>query len=138
MEKTEIIIKDGSTERKFLINKMSALQAEQWMYRAAFALGGSVDGLQNAFKGEASDVIHAILSIPYDKARPLLDDLLACCVLVQGNSLVRLDSESACATISSPLTLMKLRIEALRANFGFFFSGDGLTSLLAGDTETRA
>ena len=34
----EIKIQDGATEKRFTITKMSAYQAEQWLYRAAFAL----------------------------------------------------------------------------------------------------
>ena len=123
----EIKIQDGATEKRFTITKMSAYQAEQWLYRAAFALGG-----------DPQTLLRSILSVPYESAKPLLDDLLSCCTLVQGNALRRLTSAEACSAIESPLTLTKLRVESLKANFGFFFDGDALSSLMPQSTETPA
>ena len=117
-------MQDGTTLKSFTITPMSAYKAEQWMYRAAFAMGRNVDDIQQVFSDKPADLLKTILTIPYDEARPLLDDLLSCCTLVQGNALRRLEGESACAVIESPLTLTKLRIESLRRNFGFFFDGD--------------
>lgn len=138
MQTVDLKVLDGSNEKHFTVSKMSALQAEQWFYRAAFALGSSLDDVQEIFKGNASDMIHAILSVPYEKAKPLLDDLLACCTLVNGKVLKPLTSDGACALIESPLTLTRLRIEALRLNFGFFFDGDALSFLTGQSTETPA
>ena len=52
----EIKIQDGATEKRFTITKMSAYQAEQWLYRAAFALGRGVDDIQQVFSGDPSAV----------------------------------------------------------------------------------
>lgn len=86
----EIKIQDGATEKRFTITKMSAYQAEQWLYRAAFALGRGVDDIQQVFSGDPQTLLRSILSVPYESAKPLLDDLLSCCTLVQGNALRRL------------------------------------------------
>ena len=118
-EMDEIKIQDGATEKRFTITKMSAYQAEQWLYRAAFALGRGVDDIQQVFSGDSQTLLRSILSVPYESAKPLLDDLLSCCTLVQGNALRRLTSAEACSAIESPLTLTKLRVESLKANFGF-------------------
>ena len=123
----EIKIPAGATEKRFTITKMSAYQAEQWLYRAAFALGRGVDDIQQVFSGDPQTLLRSILSVPYESAKPLLDDLLSCCTLVQGNALRRLTSAEACSAIESPLTLTKLRVESLKANFGFFFDGDALS-----------
>lgn len=138
MESTKLQIKDGSSEKSFLIVPMSAYKAEQWMYRAAFAIGRSVEDIQQVFSGKPENVIKTILGVPYEQARPLLDDLLACCTLVQGQQLRPLSSPNACDAIENPLTLTKLRIESLKANFGFFFDGDALNSLIPQSTETTA
>lgn len=75
----EIKIQDGATEKRFTITKMSAYQAEQWLYRAAFALGRGVDDIQQVFSGDPQTLLRSILSVPYESAKPLLDDLLSCC-----------------------------------------------------------
>lgn len=138
MDVQKIAIQDGSTEKQFTITPMSAYQAEQWMYRAAFALGKNLDDIQQIFSGNTADLLRSILSIPYEAARPLLDELLGCCTLVQGKALRRLSSPEDCSSIESPLTLTKLRIESLKANFGFFFDGDALKSLMPQSTGTPA
>lgn len=138
MDVQTIEIIDGGKEKQFTITPMSAYQAEQWMYRAALALGKNIDDVQQVFSGNPADLLRSILSIPYEAARPLLDDLLACCTLVKGKSMRRLTSPEACSSIESPLTLTKLRIESLKANFGFFFDGDALSSLIQLNTETTA
>ena len=138
METTKIEVQDGATLKSFTLTPMSAYKAEQWMYRAAFAMGRNVEDIQQVFSGKPADLLKTILTIPYTEARPLLDDLLSCCTLVQGNALRRLSSESACDVIESPLTLTKLRMESLKLNFGFFFDGDALKSLMPQSTETPA
>lgn len=46
--------------------------------------GDNVDDIQQVFSDQARGFAKTILTIPYDEARPLLDDLLSCCTLVQG------------------------------------------------------
>lgn len=138
MKVTNLTIQDGESEKKFTISKMSALDAEQWMYRAALALGSSLDDLRGVFSGKPEKILQAVMQVPYEKAKPLLDDLLGCCSLVQGKMTKSMTSNAACAAIESPLTLTRLRIEALRLNFGFFFDGKSLNSLTGQDTETPA
>lgn len=138
MDVQKIKIQDGKSEKTFTITPMSAYQAEQWMYRVAFAMGSNLEDIRQVFSGKPNDLLRSILSIPYESARPLLDDLLGCCTLVQGKALRRLSTPESCSAIESPLTLTKLRIEALKANFGFFFDGDALNSLLPQGTGTTA
>lgn len=138
MKVTNLTIQDGESEKKFTISKMSAIEAEQWMYRAALALGSSLDDLQEVFSGSPEKILHAVMRVPYDKAKPLLDDLLGCCSIVQGKMTKSMASDAACASIESPLTLTRLRIEALRLNFGFFFDGKNLNSLTGQSTATTA
>lgn len=135
MDVKEIKINDCGVEKRFTITPMSAYRAEQWLYRAAFAMGRNVEDIQQVFSGKPTDLLKTILGIRYEDARPLLDDLLSCCTLVQGNALRKLTSPEACSVIESPLTLTKLRVEALRVNFGFFFDGDALKSLMQESTE---
>ena len=114
-----ITIQDRETEREFRIRRMPALQAEQWIYRAALAIGKNVGNLRSSVEGGANGLISAILRLNYDDAKPLLDDLLACCHLVNGKKFVQLTGTNI-NLIESPLTLVQLRVEAAKLNFDFF------------------
>ena len=132
-----IVLKDGSTERKFLIKSMGAYQAESWMYRAALAIGRNVNDVAGLFGGSKLAVIQTLFRINYTEAKPLLDELLECVYLVNGDGMVQL-SESNVSMIEVPTTLMRLRIEAFKQNFGFFTSGSEFSSLLGLPTEPTA
>lgn len=138
MDVQKITIQDGADKKNFTITPMSAYQAEQWLYRAAFALGRGAEDVQQVFSGNPADLLRSILSIPYESAKPLLDDLLACCAIVHGKSIRRLTNPDECSSIENPLTLTKLRIESLKVNFGFFFDGNALNSLIPQSTGTTA
>ena len=124
-----ITIQDRSTERQFRIRRMPALQAEQWMYRAALALGKNVGNLRSSIDDGTNGLMTSILRLDYLDAKPLLDDLLACCHLINGEQFVQLTGANA-SLIESPLTLVQLRFEAAKLNFDFFSDGT-LSSFLA-------
>lgn len=135
-----ISIKDGKLEDgtdRFLevrITTMSAYKAEQWLYRAILALGKGFDGSLNDIRKNHEVLLSAIASLDYQVAKPLLDELLACCEVINGNQTIRL-SESTCGIIQSPITLMKLRLESAKRNFAFFQDGGVLNSLFGEPTE---
>ena len=58
-----ITIQDGSTERQFRIRRMPALQAEQWMYRAALAIGKNVGDLRSSIEDGTNGLMTSILRL---------------------------------------------------------------------------
>lgn len=100
---------------KFVIRKMGAFSAEAWMIRAGLLLGAEVVQLQN--KRDFGDLLAALCKVKYEDAKPLLDELLDCCLIeVEG---VRKNVTPALHMVQLPTTLIRLRMEALKANFFF-------------------
>lgn len=111
-----IKLTDGNTPLTFVIKKMPATQAEAWMIKAATLIGRGSDFSTT----DSSDIVKALCSIPYKEGKELLDELLGCCYRVDGKVETQVDLSDCDGYISSPLTLLRLRIEAAKANFGFF------------------
>ena len=134
-EKT-IVIDDRGKSLTFKIREMSALQMEGWIARAGILLAGTgildetrVD-VRNAGEiaaGVARAVgesgISALGRLDYDKARPLLDELLSCCSRVDAGVEQPLTPDVLEGFIEDVRTLFTLRKEALALNFGFFAQG---------------
>lgn len=121
----ELSIQDGKRPVNIVIEKMDAYAAESWMIRAGLILGR--EAVNATDMKDYRGVIRALCQVNYEEAKPLLDELLACCSVKVGKLKKRLPSPGL---IESPLTLLKLRVEALRANFGFLFEGKNLPSLV--------
>ena len=122
-----IELKDGKTQRKFTIRKMGAYQAESWIIRASLACGRGGD-ITKLFSGDKTAIVETLLHVRYEDAKPLLDELLECVYLVNGEELTQLNEQTA-AVIESPMTLMRLRIERGKENLGFFTEGKGFGAL---------
>ena len=132
---TIIKLKDGSNTLTFSIHKMSATQAESWMLRAAAALGKNLD-LETG--GNEREIVRALCAIPFDDSKALLDELLACCYKVDGKAETQVDLADCDGYITSPLTLLQLRVAAAKANFGFFTELKGLFSRGGGSSRPTA
>lgn len=113
------------------IKTMGAYKAEQWMIRAVLALGKGFDGGLSDIRKDHSKLISAIAGLDYKTAKPLLDELLACCSLLNGEQVIQL-TESSCGLIQSPITILRLRLESAKLNFSFFQDGDAWNSLFGG------
>lgn len=143
MRKEETIhIEDGERELTFVIRQMSAWALEKWMYRAFILLaraGGdkiegfsiadakdAVKGIQRANRKTDSTIekmVQVIGGLDFDEAEPLLDALFDCVRLVpsEGTGVeMKLDRPTIEGNIESPITLLKLRMEVVKFNFGFF------------------
>jgi len=143
-EKT-IVIDDRGKSLTFKIREMSALQMEGWIARAGILLAGTgildetrVD-VRNAGEiaaGVARAVgesgISALGRLDYDKARPLLDELLSCCSRVDAGVEQPLTPDVLEGFIEDVRTLFTLRKEALALNFGFFAQGGPSASVKDG------
>ena len=119
---------DGGKTLTVSIHKMDSFQSEKWLMQVAFLLGKDISKIQRIddFKG----IISAIASVGYEKAIPLLDDLLHCCYIKNGNLETKVD-ESVKELIQNPLTLTRMRVDSAKVNFNFFSLDDALKSLTA-------
>lgn len=144
-EKIIVHIEDGERTLAFSIQQMSAWKLEKWMYKAFILLaragGSEIDGfsiaeaqdaikkVQRSTKGDASaleTVMRIVGGLDFEDAEPLLDSLFECVRLIPDESTgieLKLDRPVIEGNIESPLTLMKLRVEVLKLNFGFFQKG---------------
>ena len=112
MKEPKVIkLEDGGNQLTFKIYPFPATKAEDLMIRIALMTGKNLD-----IESEMGyrDVIKALVSVP------LLDELLSEVYKVDGKSEIKFSFDDADGYISSPLTILKLRIESFKANFGFF------------------
>lgn len=125
-----ITLEDRGNPLTFRLREMPASRLESWMTRVLLLLTGSgVDVPAGADLSSAGEYLmtqglKALGGVDYDKAKPLLDDLLTCChrVLPQGGELA-VTPESVDGYIEDVRTLFRLRVEALKLNLGFFGVG---------------
>jgi hypothetical protein len=128
----EIVLSDRGRELRFKIREMSATQLESWIMRALLLLGpalGRLDG-EDVGLGEAARALRSkglglLATIEYDKAKPLLDELLACCVRVDAGVSQVCTPTSVDGYVEDVRTLFQLRKEALTLNLSFFGQGLG-------------
>ena len=120
-------IKDGDQTLNVEIEKMNAFAAEDWLIRAGMALGKSATEVDKI--KDVRGLIGALCRVEYAEARPLLDKLLEGCYLVNGD--FRRSVADSATRIQSPITMMKLRIESGKENFGFLADGSEFGSLMS-------
>lgn len=125
-KETVVEIQDREQLLTFRIREMSATRLESWMFRAILILadaGAKLPGSPDmgaAGKYLAENGLTALAGLDYDKARPLLDELLGCCSRVVERVEERCTPQSVDAYIEDVKTLFALRVEALKLNMGFF------------------
>jgi hypothetical protein len=127
MARKEIVIDIQDREQllTFKIREMSATRLEDWISRALLLLGGSAAGRANgtdvytAGSFLLNKGLTALAGLDYEKARPLLDELLGCCSRMVERVEERCTRDSADAYILDVKTLFRLRMEAARLNLGF-------------------
>lgn len=136
-----VTLQDRGESRTFKIREMSATQLESWGVRALLLLSAAIDikGLEVG-NGMDFDVLNKLSSylfvngierlshIDYDKAQPLLDELLECCYRVDGGVEQKCTRNTVDGYISDIRTLLRLRGEALKLNFSFLADGASLES----------
>ena len=127
-EKT-VTIEDRGNPLTFRIREMPAVQLESWTMRAVLVLAGAGSdvpadgGVEGAAAYLAKHGLSALGRIDFDKAKPLLDEMLGCASRVVDRIEERVTPETADAYISDFRTLLKLRKECLALNFDFFSAG---------------
>ena len=156
MRKTELLkLVDDGAERTFRIRQMPATKAERWANRMAFLLGAVTDQLMELSKktedtenedSVLADVIKLVLSLDYEKAEPLYNELIECCEFVPDGSLngagIPCSQQTIDAQIIEPINLYRLRGAALKLNFRFFMgvlqSQDLLKNTITFSKNTQA
>lgn len=125
---------NGEKPLQVTIQKMNAFQAEAWLIKAGLLLGKGLaeeTGLNKEKFSDIGSIVRSLCSVDYEKSKPLMDELLACCYIVEGNYKKQVTANAA-DMIQSPITIMRMRIDSAKENFGFLLSGKGLSSLMEG------
>jgi hypothetical protein len=132
MRKTKTIkIQDRAQELTFEVTEMSAVQLERWIARAFLLLASSgvevPDGtnIEKAATILSSKGLNILSSIDYEKAEPLLNELLGCCSRVVEGVREKCTPHACELYIFEVATLLKLKKEALELNLGFLSGGIG-------------
>lgn len=128
----KIEIKDGKNTLKFEIRKMDAVTGERWFLKAISLVGKGlkmdIADITGANVG-VNDLIMALCNVPFDDAMTLLNDLLKCAYrVIDGKNTEQVDIDLCTGYITSPMTLLKLRMEIAKFNFSFFSEIGGLVT----------
>jgi hypothetical protein len=124
-KETIVTLQDRDQELTFKIREMPATKLESWIIRALLLIagsggqapGGSDIRAAGAFLAEKG--LAALGGIDFEKARPLLDELLGCCSILIDKLEKRLTPEIVDDHIQDVACLFKLRVEAVKLNLGF-------------------
>ena len=129
MRKEEtIVLEDDGNKLTFRIRQMSATQLESWIFRAVQVLGNALElpegaGLESIGKVLEKDGMKALAAIDYDKAKPLLDEMLGTASRVLDGVQYPCTLDTIDGDIGNVSTLLRLRMACFRANLGFFGNG---------------
>ena len=151
MIKTKIVtIRDGDKDLKFKIRQMPATEMESWVLRVA-QLAASADIEELDGKSGMESIIGAIMkkplkfisSVDYAKFKPLWDELLKSASKVDDRIEQQCDIENIDSYVSNFITLVRVRVEVLNLNFGFFSKESPSESpnngvLIKGATDSRS
>ena len=127
----EIQLEDRGKELDFVISEMPATQLESWIIRATLLVAGGFGGapgdidLQKAAAHLSERGLGLLSALSYEKAEPLLEEMLNCCQRKIDKHLEKCTSASVDGYIEDVTTLVKLRTEALKLNLGFLVAEDG-------------
>ena len=116
----------------FVITELDAYASEEWAGRALFAMinaGAEIpDNIASAgMAGLASLGVKALTKVPFDAAKPLLDEMLTC---VQIQPSPKVTRSLVDGDIEEVKTLLTLRKEVFNLHLSFFTQENPLTSEL--------
>lgn len=128
----KIEIKDGKNTLKFEIRKMDAVTGERWFLKVISLVGKGLKidvGAIAEANLSVNDLVMALCNVPFDEAMVLLNELLKCAYrIIDGKNSEQVDIDLCTGYISSPMTLLKLRMEIAKFNFSFFSEINGLVT----------
>ena len=129
-ETTFIADTGRDTGKQFIITEMSASQAESWAFRVILAVGNAGIEIPEGLASQGMAGLMAIgymnlLKIPFDAAKPLLDDMMGCVQIVPSSSIRRALIEE---DIEEVVTRLQLRMAVWSLHLYFFLDGSKSTS----------
>lgn len=121
MRKENIVrLMDGDEEKTFKVKQMSATRGERFVFKFVMLLGGEAEIEKMA---DPYALLGALSSKPFERVQELLDELIGCISRVNGGVETQLTPDNADGFIEEPMTLMKLRVEAIKLNDFFHLGG---------------
>jgi len=118
--------------KQFLITEMSASKAENWAFRVILAIGNAGIEVPEGLASQGMSGLLAIgymnlLKIPFDSAKPLLDEMMTCVQFLPSQNVKRNLMEE---DIEEVATRFKLRKAIWDLHMDFFFGSSQSTSEL--------
>ena len=131
-ESTFIAESGRDKDKQFLITEMSASQAEAWAIKVILAVGNAgieiPDGLASqGMSGLMAVGYMSLLKIPFEAAKPLLDEMMTCVQYAPSPTIKRPLIED---DIEEVTTRLALRKAIWNLHMDFFLGESGLTSEL--------
>jgi hypothetical protein len=118
--------------KQFLITEMSATQAENWAIKAVLAIGNAGIEIPDNLVSQGMAGLVAVgymnlLKIPFDAAKPLLDEMMGCVQYAPSPNVKRALIEDDIEEVSTRLALRKA---IWNLHMDFFLGESELTSEL--------
>ena len=122
--------------KEFLITEMSATQAESWAFRVILAIGNAGIEIPDNLASQGMAGLMAVgymnlLKIPFDAAKPLLDEMMGCVQIVPSANIKRPLIEDDIEEVKTRLLIRKAIWDL---HMDFFLDADKSTS----ESETQA
>ena len=116
--------------KQFLITEMSASQAENWAIQVILAVGNAGIEIPEGLASQGMSGLMAIgymnlLKIPFDAAKPLLDEMMNCVQIIPSANIKRKLVEE---DIEEVATRLQLRKATWNLHMDFFLNESKLTS----------
>ena len=121
-ETTFVADSGRDTGKTFLITEMSASQAENWAFRVILAIGNAGIEIPEGLAAQGMSGLMAVgymnlLKIPFNDAKPLLDEMMSCVQIMPSPNLKRALIEE---DIEEVVTRLQLRKEIWSLHTSFF------------------
>ena len=116
--------------KEFLITEMSATQAENWAFRVILAIGNAGIEIPDNLAAQGMAGLMAVgymnlLKIPFEAAKPLLDEMMGCVQIVPSPNVKRPLIEDDIEEVKTRLALRKAIWDL---HMDFFLDADKSTS----------
>ena len=116
--------------KQFLITEMPASQAENWAFKAILAVGNAGIEIPDNLASQGMAGLMAIgymnlLKIPFEAAKPLLDEMMTCVQIIPSANIKRKLVEE---DIEEVATRLQLRKATWNLHMDFFLNESKLTS----------
>ena len=126
-KESTITLDDDGNMLTFHIRQMPATQLESWIFRALQLIGGALEipegaGLEAVGSALEKDGLRALGAMDYEKAKTLLDEMLATASRVLDGVQYPCTLDTLDGYIGNVTTLLRLRMECFKVNLGFFAS----------------